>query len=608
MATYYVKNGGNDVADGLSEANAWASLTKLNATTFVAGDIIKLNKGNSWTGMWTVLGSGASGNPITITNYGVGALPIIDANGASAQALRVNGNSYITIDGIDARNASQVNIYGLGTVDGFTVKNCVTSGVAYGIYAALGANILIDGNTIYQGVSAEGIYVANAGSAAPVVSNNTLIGVAGRTGAAVYLHGSNAVFSTNNISNWLTASTGTKLVRILSAGVTLGGNSITGCGGYNCYFENATGVILSGTNTSDGSLGHGAYFTGAAAVSGSGRLVVTNCLLGAITFSAMTGNNIFPSIFISGAGQGLTSASSSWRTNYLSVKNITGGHGVSISGTSSCVILGGEVTDVSGAAGYDGIAVGDSSTLTVYNVEIARCKRDGLSSNNTAVVSAWYVTSHDNGSAVSTSGDGFTNHHTSTLNLHYCLGYKNWKSGIVSANSGGGGGVVYNCTFYDNYNAGNPLAQWYGMAFDGGTWIVKNNITKHHPLEISIAVGATVTSDYNCFHDSRGGLAFRYSGTNYSWADYKTISGKDSHSLNADPKLVDAANGKFYLRYDSPCIDTGADLGTAYLFGLDKLAVWPDAVLLAPRKTADIGAYPYRSAGHSFPIPDTEAV
>jgi hypothetical protein len=38
-ATYYVRNGGNDSADGRSHETAWASLSRVNSFTFAAGDI-----------------------------------------------------------------------------------------------------------------------------------------------------------------------------------------------------------------------------------------------------------------------------------------------------------------------------------------------------------------------------------------------------------------------------------------------------------------------------------------------------------------------------------------------------------------------------------------
>jgi len=43
---YYVKNGGNDNADGLSDATAWATLSKVNSLTFQPGDSILLKAGS----------------------------------------------------------------------------------------------------------------------------------------------------------------------------------------------------------------------------------------------------------------------------------------------------------------------------------------------------------------------------------------------------------------------------------------------------------------------------------------------------------------------------------------------------------------------------------
>jgi len=77
---YYVKNGGNDDLDGLSDANAWATIAKVNATAFNAGDNIYFNKGDEWREQLTIPSSGSSGSPITFNAYGSGADPII--NGA----------------------------------------------------------------------------------------------------------------------------------------------------------------------------------------------------------------------------------------------------------------------------------------------------------------------------------------------------------------------------------------------------------------------------------------------------------------------------------------------------------------------------------------------
>lgn len=77
---YYVKNDGNDKADGLSDATAWKTIAKVNASKFQPGDNIYFKRGNMWREQLNVPSSGAPGAPITFGAYGSGPRPII--NGA----------------------------------------------------------------------------------------------------------------------------------------------------------------------------------------------------------------------------------------------------------------------------------------------------------------------------------------------------------------------------------------------------------------------------------------------------------------------------------------------------------------------------------------------
>jgi len=81
MATYYIKNGGNDALDGLSDGNAWAHHPWMSgwtgSATISAGDTVYLNKGDTWHDTITIASSGTLGNVITISSYGTGTDPII---------------------------------------------------------------------------------------------------------------------------------------------------------------------------------------------------------------------------------------------------------------------------------------------------------------------------------------------------------------------------------------------------------------------------------------------------------------------------------------------------------------------------------------------------
>jgi hypothetical protein len=58
-AMYYVDaTDGNDANSGLSPRLAWKSLTKVNETTFLAGDKILFKRGTQYTGQFCPRGSG----------------------------------------------------------------------------------------------------------------------------------------------------------------------------------------------------------------------------------------------------------------------------------------------------------------------------------------------------------------------------------------------------------------------------------------------------------------------------------------------------------------------------------------------------------------------
>jgi hypothetical protein len=78
QTNYYVKNGGNDAADGLSDVNAWETLSKVNGMDFTAGDTIFFNRGDTWSGQRInpregTAEQGTEDAPIVFAAYGSGA-------------------------------------------------------------------------------------------------------------------------------------------------------------------------------------------------------------------------------------------------------------------------------------------------------------------------------------------------------------------------------------------------------------------------------------------------------------------------------------------------------------------------------------------------------
>src|ERR1035437_6901832 len=81
---YYFSNTGSDAASGTSTGTAWQTITKLNATTFAAGDIISFNGGDVFYGAMVISQSGSAGNPITINSYSTGNATITGFTTVSA--------------------------------------------------------------------------------------------------------------------------------------------------------------------------------------------------------------------------------------------------------------------------------------------------------------------------------------------------------------------------------------------------------------------------------------------------------------------------------------------------------------------------------------------
>ena len=76
---YYVKISGNNANTGLSDAQAWATIAKVNSafSNMRPGDRILFNRGDSFYGTLKITKSGLAGSPIMIGAYGSGEKPVI---------------------------------------------------------------------------------------------------------------------------------------------------------------------------------------------------------------------------------------------------------------------------------------------------------------------------------------------------------------------------------------------------------------------------------------------------------------------------------------------------------------------------------------------------
>jgi hypothetical protein len=85
-------------------------------------------------------------------------------------------------------------------------------------------------------------------------------------------------------------------------------------------------------------------------------------------------------------------------------------------------------------------------------------------------------------------------------------------------------------------------------------FLVKNNISINpdtHHVYVKTAIN-TSEIDYNDYYPDSS-AAFNNAGTTYTFADWKTATSQDAHSITSDPSL----DSSYRLQEGSPCIDAG---------------------------------------------------
>ncbi|TVP75324.1 MAG: hypothetical protein EA353_14130 [Puniceicoccaceae bacterium] len=139
-ATYHVKNGGNNNLNGLSDANAWATLQKVNNVNFQPGDRIRFKRGSAWGHVLRPSGNGTAGNRIVLDAYGSGGMPRVDpGNEATNTAAAISNQSGYTFRNLEFRRALRGLTATATTqnVNAILVDNCRFQDLNY---AAVGDN------------------------------------------------------------------------------------------------------------------------------------------------------------------------------------------------------------------------------------------------------------------------------------------------------------------------------------------------------------------------------------------------------------------------------------------------------------------------------------
>jgi hypothetical protein len=174
-------------------------------------------------------------------------------------------------------------------------------------------------------------------------------------------------------------------------------------------------------------------------------------------------------------------------------------------------------------------------------------------------------------------------------------------SSAIGLEVNGPSNVVYNNVFYSVANIGVMFNN--DPEVPDAVSIFKNNIvyTPTANRAIWVTTGHPgITTDNNVFWPGAGATKYYWEGTDYTFTNWKTQSGGDAASVEADPLLVSSSD--FRLQAGSPAINAGIDVGLTqdftgrFLVGLPDIGAYefgaPAVYHIGPPKSDDIRYYP----------------
>ena len=630
-ATYYVKTGGNDANTGLSDAQAWAHHPWMSTWTEAAkvlspGDIVLMNRGDTWThatsgNYMTVAQNGSAGSYIKTGAYGTGALPHIHhsySSGSLYSVIYADAKSYLIFDSLNIEHASSTYGEGMGIyLYGATnpchdiiITNCEIENIPHhAIYGSINCYDIAIGDTTATATATTSAYsnhIHDFGYAgiglmgcklSTLISNNKVY--------YNYIHGSTRTTAGDNAYGiYFSTTTGSYgdskycyanfnyVKDILTwEGIDChSGNYLYFQDNYisNCGFQ---GIALS-TATRGSMLLHHVYCDRNTIEYTSGW--VTGREAAFIYFYNTVTENSSTEIYI--------------RDNILRyASRPTSGlfAGIRINGTNGMTVSGNQIYNGSTAAGSAAISVTGSGGGTNANIVIE---------NN--FIKQWGMGISAYGSAV-----------TGSVIIRENIISKPPNSACIrfyDAISSTGALTLYNNVFLNDayaYVFYHPFTLPVGASITA-----KNNILARATSGtltywyISTSSG-TFTCDYNMYWNSSTASPFYINGGARTFAVWQSTYGKDAHGLNATNPLWTNAGGSYLLDMDfeiptgSPAKNTGIGVGitTDYFgnaidatpdIGVFEFAGTPPADELPTVTTATTTYIPYTSASSGGNVTD----
>jgi parallel beta-helix repeat protein len=576
--TYYVDaTSGDDLNGGLSEADAWQTLTKVNSamgdTTITAGDTILFKKGETFVGNLIVGVSGAVGNILTFGAYGSGYKPIIDATGLLHGIDIRTGLSYITIEDITVSNATNEGIFLYDSVSNVIANNINVNNSTEGFHITTGNFSNIQINNANTSSVVYGFYASNFTSLTGLTVDNSVFNNS-VTGYGFFIDNI-AAGSVSDIS----------LQKSVADGNHIDGFKVNNSDGGSC-----SNIDLSDIEAKN-NVGRGIYIFACDNLDILRADTSSNGPYGTDIMSTTDGVRI---------------------SNLNSSNNRVGGFHMDTSeGPMQNITF---IDSQLNSNGGNGFALrGAGENMEIYNVDASNNLGDGFNVHfDWSEVYIDHCRADNNGDVDdAASGDGYSFHEDSSGSITNSTAHNNLKSAVAnignsdvdlknnifSHDTNGTLALVFlgDAASADIYNndlySGSHIGDGLRLGEDGDTvnTVVKNNIIYGFERGIYL-VGGNAVDDYNDVYGA-------------SISDYAGIS-KGEHSISSDPFFVDAGSLNFNLQQKSPCVDSGTS--EAGVLTIDYLSVLRYDDPFIPNTGS--GTYNYYDRGAFEEYPKTNAL
>jgi len=506
---YYVDAiNGNDANSGTSASAAWKTLEKVNSTTFVANDQILLMRGQVFAGTCAPLGSGSTSGRIILGSYGTGDRPIINA-GTNIAAIRLVDQSYWTVQDIET-----------------------TGGDPFGIFIGVSSN-----NKIITDISILNCYAHNInGEGTANATYDKLKG--GIIACAIYPYSATTGLSTS-------ATSGCKINNLtvdgcVVADTTRWGGIMLACASWGgIESTRATNTLVQNCSVSN------TYGDGIVILISSNS-TIQNCV------SANVGND--PVLDV-----GTPSGIWMYTCSNSVVKNCEayGTRSPEIDGGAFDLDIGSNNCRVEYNYGHDNQTYG----ILIFAMR-EEWNRISINWANTNSIVRYNVFSNN--------GRGYTTTNFVEIGDFFIAAFD--------------GGTINGLQIYNNTSYWNPVipapalmdnlvSREAAAIYSSTAKFFKNNIIYANTVNAKMMniQGGMLACDNNVYYNTAtANPVFVYGGVTYNdFASYRSASGQDANSFNADPLLaiptyagVGRPTTQFALQAGSPAINAGADVGS----------------------------------------------